>query len=214
VKGLEIGVNDYIITPVDINELVARVKTQIRRKKYQEALRSNYKQSISLAITDGLTGLYNRRYMDTHLENIVRESSENSRPISILMLDIDHFKNVNDTFGHNVGDEVIKEFANRIVNSIRPSDLAVRYGGEEFVVILNGTDANNAKAAAERIRSYIEKEPFKVSTADGQINKTASIGISALRKDGPDSVDSILKRADEALFIAKNGGRNRIEVKA
>ena len=213
VKGLELGVNDYIITPVDINELVARVKTQIRRKKYQEALRSNYKQSISLAITDGLTGLYNRRYMDTHLENIVRECSENSRPISILMLDIDYFKSVNDTYGHNVGDEVIREFASRIVNSIRPSDLAVRYGGEEFVVILNGTDSANAKFAAERIRSDVANAPFIVSTADGVLSKTVSIGVSALRKDVPDGVDAIMKRADEALFIAKNAGRNRVELK-
>lgn len=214
VKGLEMGVNDYIITPVDVNELVARVKTQVRRKKYQEALRSNYKQSISLAITDGLTGLYNRRYMDTHLENLVREATDNSRPISILMLDIDHFKQVNDTYGHNVGDEVIKEFGQRVINNIRPNDLAVRYGGEEFVVILNGTDMQNAKVVAERIRMQIETVPFKVSTADGQISKTTSLGISSLRREGPDSVEGLLKRADEALYAAKHGGRNRIETKA
>lgn len=211
VKGLEMGVNDYIVTPVDVNELVARVKTQIRRKKYQEALRSNYKQSISLAITDGLTGLYNRRYMDTHLENMVRENMDAQRPMSVLMVDIDHFKSVNDTYGHNVGDEVIKEFGQRIINAIRPNDLAVRYGGEEFVIILNGTDAQNAKIVAERIRTKIEGTPFKVSTADGALTKTTSIGITGLRKEGADSVDAILKRADEALYAAKNGGRNRVE---
>ena len=213
VKGLEIGVNDYIVTPVDVNELVARVKTQIRRKKYQEALRSNYKQSISLAITDGLTGLYNRRYMDTHLENIVREAAENGRATTILMLDIDFFKKVNDTHGHGVGDEVIKEFAARIINNIRPSDLAVRYGGEEFVVILNGTDVQSAHVVAERIRSQIETIPFKVSTAEGVISKTTSVGISSFRKDGTDSVEALLKRADDALYAAKNGGRNKIEIK-
>jgi two-component system cell cycle response regulator len=150
--------------------------------------------------------------MDTHLENIVREANEHGRPISIMMLDIDHFKQVNDTYGHNVGDEVIKEFANRIINNIRPSDLAVRYGGEEFVVILNNTDMPNTQTVAERIRSQIETVPFKVSTADGMINKTTSLGISVLRKEG-DTVETILKRADEALYAAKHGGRNRIEVK-
>lgn len=213
VKGLEIGVNDYIVTPVDINELVARVKTQIRRKKYQEALRSNYKQSISLAITDGLTGLYNRRYMDTHLENIVKEAAENARPTTILMLDIDHFKQVNDTYGHGVGDEVIKEFAARIINNIRPADLAVRYGGEEFVVILNGTDIQSARVVAERMRANIENVPFKVSIPEGEISKTTSIGIASFRRDEADTVEALLKRADDALYAAKNGGRNKIEIK-
>jgi two-component system cell cycle response regulator len=206
-KGMEIGVNDYIATPVDTNELVARAKTLIRRKKYQDALRSNFKTSISLAVTDGLTGLYNRRFMDTHIEQLVKEAQDYQKPLAVLMMDIDHFKRVNDTFGHNVGDEVIKEFAQRILRSVRPSDLAVRYGGEEFVVILPGTLKEDAKVVADRLRNNIEKVPFTVSTEEGILSKTVSIGIAGLKPN--ETAEQILKRADDALYKAKNGGRNQ-----
>ena len=209
VKGLEMGVNDYIITPIEANELVARTKTQIRRKRYQDALRSNYKTSVSLAITDSLTGLYNRRYMDTHVENMLKEAMDSKRQLSVLMLDIDHFKMVNDTYGHQAGDEVIKEFANRILKNIRPSDLAVRYGGEEFVVLLPFTDTENAKVVAERIRGNVMEPAF--SLGDGnKINKTVSIGIGTLDLTG-DAAEKLIHRADEALYKAKHGGRNKVE---
>jgi two-component system cell cycle response regulator len=206
-KGMEIGVNDYIATPVDTNELVARAKTLIRRKKYQDALRSNFKTSISLAVTDGLTGLYNRRFMDTHIEQLVKEAQDYQKPLSVLMMDIDFFKKVNDTHGHNVGDEVIKEFSQRVLRSIRPSDLAVRYGGEEFVVILPGTFKEDAKVVSERLRNNIEKVPFTVSTEEGILAKTVSIGIAGLKPN--ETAEQILKRADEALYKAKNEGRNQ-----
>jgi len=215
VKGLEMGINDYIVTPVDVNELVARVKTQVRRKKFQDALRSNYKTTASLAITDSLTGLYNRRYLDTHIENMLKEATEFKRPFSVMMLDMDNFKHVNDIdlggYGHQVGDEVLKEFAARLLKNIRPSDLAVRYGGDEFTILLPGTEGESAKIVAERIRNNMENEAMKISAGSGELKQKVSIGIAS-RSPESSSAAELLKRADTALYKAKNGGRNRVEL--
>lgn len=208
-KGLEFGVNDYIIMPVDYNEMVARVKTQIRRKKYQDALKSNYQQTISRAITDSLTGLYNRHYLNAHLDNLVMQALNNNKPLSLIILDVDHFKMVNDTYGHDIGDQVLKQIAEMAIRSIRSADLAARFGGEEFVVLMPETDAAQATEAAERIRSYIEKTPIKVSHSIGELKKTVSIGVAFLNDIG-DSGQALLKRADEALYKAKHAGRNRV----
>jgi len=210
IKGLEIGVNDYITSPVDVNELLARVKTQIKRKRYQDALRTNFRTSVSLAVTDGLTGLYNRRYMDTHLENLMNECVEKDRSMCAMMIDIDHFKMVNDTHGHDVGDEVIKQFAERIGHNMRPADMVVRYGGEEFTVILPGTNLESGALVAERIRQRIANLPFKVNTPDGKLEKTCSIGITTLNRAGGDTPALLIKRADEALLEAKRTGRNKV----
>lgn len=206
-KGLELGVNDYISMPVDFNELTARVKTQIRRKKYQEALKSNYQESVSMAVTDGLTKLYNRHYLDTHLKNLIKQAMESHRPLSLLIMDMDHFKAVNDTYGHDVGDEVLRQFADIIVQTIRSADLAARYGGEEFVVLMPETNAARAYEGAERIRKLVESTPFKINHAVGAINKTISIGLAWLQAG--DTPESLLKRADNALYQAKHEGRNR-----
>jgi two-component system cell cycle response regulator len=209
IKGLELGVNDYIIMPVDYNEMVARVKTQIRRKKYQDVLKSNYQQTISRSITDELTGLYNRHYLSAHLDNLVRQSLNNNKPLSLVMLDVDHFKQVNDTYGHDVGDQVLKQLADIVIKTIRSADLAARFGGEEFVVLMPETDAQQARDAAERIRKVIETTPMKITHEVGQLNKTVSIGVAFLNELG-DSGQALLKRADEALYKAKHDGRNRI----
>ncbi len=208
-KGLELGVNDYIIMPVDYNEMAARVKTQIRRKKYQDALKSNYQQTISRSITDGLTGLYNRHYLNNHLDNLVRQSLNNNKPMSIIILDMDHFKMVNDTYGHDIGDQVLKQISEIVIKSIRSSDLAARFGGEEFVVLMPETDNQQAKDAAERIRKTMEATPIKVTHDVGQISKTVSIGV-AFMNDMGDTGQAMLKRADEALYKAKNSGRNKV----
>ncbi len=207
-KALDLGVNDYISMPVDFNELTARVKTQVRRKKYQEALKSNYQESVSLAVTDGLTKLYNRHYLDTHLKNLVKQAVESGRPLSLLIMDMDHFKSVNDTYGHDVGDEVLRQLSGMIVQTIRSADLAARYGGEEFVILMPETDAARGYEGAERIRKLVESTPFKISHDIGAINKTISIGLSWLEPG--DTPESLLKRADNALYESKNSGRNKV----
>ncbi len=207
-KGLELGVNDYIIMPVDYNEMAARIKTQIRRKKYQDALKSNYQQTISLAITDGLTGLYNRHYLNAHLDNMVKQCIHNNKPLSLMIMDMDHFKQVNDTYGHDIGDQVLKQLADIIVKTVRSADLAARFGGEEFVVLMPETDRKQGMDAAERLRKIVENYDFKLSHPVGSIKKTISIGVAFLDELG-DSGQNLLKRADEALYKAKNGGRNK-----
>lgn len=210
-KGLELGVNDYISLPVDPNELIARVTTQIRRKKYQDALRSNYQQTISMAITDGLTGLYNRHFLSTHLNNLFKQAQTSGRPLSQIILDVDHFKKVNDTYGHDVGDEVLIKLSRIIVACIRSADLAARYGGEEFVVLMPETDILDAAEVAERIRVSVENTAFSVSHAVKEIKITVSIGAAHLRKTA-DSPHELHKRADEALYRGKHNGRNQVQL--
>jgi two-component system cell cycle response regulator len=207
VKGLEIGVTDYVLRPIDRNEFVARSRAQVRRKRYQDRLRQHYQQSMAMAVTDALTGLYNRHYMTAHLANLLARG-EAARPLTLMMLDIDFFKRVNDSHGHAAGDEVLAEFARRMVRNVRGVDLACRYGGEEFVVVLPETDLANAVGVAERLRRSIEKAPFALSGPAGEIAVTCSIGLAASRP--ADSIDSLLKRADEALYRAKRDGRNRV----
>ncbi len=209
-KGLELGINDYLTVPVELNEMEARIKTQIRRKKYQDALKSNYQASVSMAITDNLTGLYNRNFLDAHIQNIVNQSIENQKAFSLMILDMDHFKMVNDTYGHDVGDEILQQLARRIVDAVRSSDLAARIGGEEFMVLLPETTLEDAYALAQRVRHHIGGIPFKITHTDEQeLTKTVSIGIAELNM-GNDNAAALIKRADNALYEAKNGGRNRV----
>jgi two-component system cell cycle response regulator len=209
VRGLEIGVNDFLQRPIDKNELLARVRTQIRKKRYTERLRDNVQLSIELAITDALTGLYNRRYMENHLATLIHQAASRGKPLALLVLDIDHFKSVNDGYGHDAGDDVLREFALRMRKSIRGLDLACRYGGEEFVIVMPETDISVAAAVAERLRRRIASEPFSIQQATGSIEVTISIGIATLDPHS-DNGANILKRADQALYRAKRDGRNRV----
>src|SRR5271156_5750588 len=134
-RGLEIGVNDYVMRPIDKNELLARARSQVRKRRYTERLRDNVQISIEMAITDALTGLFNRRYMENHLATLIEQAGARGKPLSALMLDIDYFKAINDTYGHDAGDDVLRDFALRIKRSIRGIDLACRSGGEEFVIV-------------------------------------------------------------------------------
>jgi two-component system cell cycle response regulator len=208
VRGLEIGVNDYLLRPVDKNELLARARTQIRKKRYTERLRDNVQMSIEMAITDPLTGLYNRRYMESHLGSLMEQAIARKKPLTVLVLDIDYFKAINDTHGHDAGDDVLREFALRIKKSIRGIDLACRYGGEEFVVVMPETDLAVATMVAERLRRRIATEPFPIQDGSLSVEVTISIGLSALGKD--EDTAKILKRADAALYRAKRDGRNRV----
>jgi two-component system cell cycle response regulator len=208
-RGLEIGVNDYLIRPVDHNELLARVRTQVKKKRYAERLRDNVQMSIEAAITDALTGLHNRRYMENHLGTLMEQAIMRCRPLSILILDIDFFKAVNDTHGQSAGDEVLEEFARRLKKAVRGIDLACRYGGEEFVVVMPDTDIAMATAVAERLRRRIAAEPFPINRNARTAKVTISIGIAAMRSS-EDKPAEIIKRADQALYRAKREGRNRV----
>ncbi len=208
-RGLEIGVNDFLIRPVDKNELLARTRSQVRKRRYTERLRDNVQMSIEMAITDALTGLFNRRYMENHLGTLVEQAGARGKPLAVLALDIDHFKSINDSHGHDAGDDVLRDFALRIKRSIRGIDLACRCGGEEFIIVMPETDMAVAASVAERLRRRIATEPFVISEGTRTIPVTLSIGIATLR-EGNDTPASLLKRADQALYRAKRDGRNRV----
>lgn len=211
VRALDIGVNDYVTRPVDRNELTARIMTQLRRKRYVDQLRSSFQVSLEMAVTDQLTGLYNRRYLASHLSAMFDRAFWTGRPLSIMILDIDHFKAINDSHGHDVGDRVLKEFADRIANSIRGIDLACRYGGEEFLIAMPDTDLAFASVVAERLRAEIAADRFTVNSGREELGVTVSIGLASTeRQIEGDSAQKLIKRADEALYEAKTGGRNRV----
>ena len=208
-KGLEIGVTDYLVHPIEASELKSRVSTQVRRKRYQDRMREEMERSVSMAFTDSLTGLYNRRYVEAHLAELVRLARTRQQPISALMIDLDHFKRVNDEHGHPAGDEVLREAARRIASSLRHFDFVGRYGGEEFVVVLPGADAGTAALIAERVRAAIATLPFQISTPAGalELELTASVGVACGPKDAP---ADLIACADKALYAAKHAGRNLV----
>ena len=210
VKGLEIGASDMIMAPIDTQELLARVRTQTRRTRYVEILRERVDRGLELSLIDQLTGLYNRRYMTNQLQQYMHRAVMGGKPLSVMMLDIDHFKLINDTHGHQAGDEVLQELADRLRQNIRPMDVACRPGGEEFLVILPETPGDLAYAAAERVRRAIAAGKFNVLSDTREVAVTVSAGVSALL--GPhDTMADLLARADSALYAAKSAGRNRVE---
>ncbi|CAG0909126.1 unnamed protein product [Cyprideis torosa] len=206
--GLEIGAHDYILRPIDKNELLARVRTQVRRKRFQERLRATYEISLSMALTDSLTGLYNRRYFEVHLQKLLQKNETSRKSLGILMIDIDHFKAVNDTHGHAVGDEILKEFADRLQDKLRGFDMVARLGGEEFVALLPDVSNEMAHVVAERLRSAIADKPFTCKVPEGSLTITASVGGTIVEQGQVADPDQALKEADDALYKAKNGGRN------
>ena len=208
-RALDMGVNDYLKRPVDRNEMLARIRTQIKRKRYADFLRASLDQSVEQSITDALTGLHNRRYMETHLKRLVTEALQKGRALSVLVADIDHFKRVNDTHGHDIGDVVLREFARRLKRSVRGMDLACRLGGEEFIVIMPETDLERACQVAERIRGQAATETFDIGNTRPGLKVTASVGVASLEK-AEDTAEAIFKRADQALYVAKREGRNRV----
>ncbi len=205
--GLEIGAHDYILRPVDRNELIARVRTQIRRKRFQERLRSTYEISLSMALTDPLTGLYNRRYLEVHMQKLLQKNQTSKKSLGVLLVDIDHFKQVNDTHGHVVGDEVLKIFAERLTANLRSFDLVARIGGEEFVVILPDVSEQRAYMVAERLRCSISEVPIPCGVPEGALNINTSVG-GAIIDHGEHTTEEVMARADKCLYEAKEGGRN------
>jgi two-component system cell cycle response regulator len=209
VKGLDIGVSDYLMKPIDANELLARVRIQVRRRRFQDRLRTNYERSLSMALTDVLTGVYNRRYALRHMEGLMKRVADTGKPLSVLVCDLDRFKSVNDTYGHAAGDEVLKQFAARATQSMRNIDMVARFGGEEFVILLPDTEGDNAMKAAERLCSKIGGTPMDVADApDGKLTVTVSIGLASTTVAMPG--EELIKLADAALYRAKQGGRNQV----
>jgi two-component system, cell cycle response regulator len=207
-KGLELGANDYLVRPVDRNELLARTGTQVRRKRLQDRLQQNYQRSLSLALTDELTGLYNRRYLFAHLDELIERINQGGTSAAILLFDIDHFKRVNDTHGHAVGDDVLRELAARTAKSVRSVDLVARLGGEEFIVVMPETDVASAAEVAERLRLAVANEPFTVRGTGKKFTVTVSIGVAT--GEASDDRERLLQRADKALYGAKTAGRDRV----
>ena len=207
-RALDMGVNDYLLRPVDRQELLARVNTQIKRWRYTEQLRSSVKASIELAVTDSLTGLYNRRYLETHLTSLIEHFINRGKSLAVLAVDVDFFKPINDTYGHDAGDKVLQELAARIRENTRSIDLCCRTGGEEFVLVLPSTNMEAAHVIAERLRKSIASKVFTAGPSTG-IPVTISIGVATL-SNAEDTLETLLKRADSALYAAKREGRNRV----
>jgi two-component system cell cycle response regulator len=208
VRALDLGVNDFIMRPVERNELAARVRTQIRRQRYATELRHSVNQTMAMAVTDDMTGLYNRRYFERHLGVMLSKAQTQGRDMALMILDIDHFKAVNDTYGHDIGDSVLKEFATRLKRNVRGVDLACRFGGEEFVVLMPDTDVRQAESIAERVRQSVAERSFEAG-AGRMIGVTVSAGVT-LNESLTDTPETLLKRADVALYRAKREGRNRV----
>lgn len=208
---LDAGANDYATRPLDTQELALRLGHQLRYKAHSDMMRNSVRDGLRLAVTDPLTGLRNRRYVDAHLPRMIEQAQTNGGVLSLLAFDLDHFKSINDTYGHAAGDEVLREFARRLSANARGVDLVARIGGEEFIVALPDAALRDAQRAAERIRAAIESPEFE--TSEGSISVTVSIGVAAIRKDD-DGPRKLIARADTALFVAKSAGRNRVILEA
>lgn len=208
IKLLGQGASDYITKPFDAGELVARVKVHLKIKTLQDELKRSNEMLTQLSNTDPLTGLYNRRYMLEMLEKEVKRGDRKRTPISLIMLDIDHFKKVNDLYGHQNGDLVLTKVAELAATGLRIYDFTARYGGEEFVISLPETCHSDALMIAERIRSRIELHSF--SGPLSKLKATASMGVATYPSETITSIDDLFRKADEALYRAKAAGRNRV----
>lgn len=203
VKALDLGVNDYLADPITKEEVRARSITQIKRKKFQDALGQHIQDNINLAQIDGLTGLYNRNYF----HNKLLEEMSFNKILSLVILDLDYFKKINDVYGHLVGDKLLQHVAQTIKNNLRSKDVLARFGGEEFILLLPANDINTAYLIADRIRKLIEATAFYIDEQK-EISITASFGVAMQLEN--ESPESLIDRADKALYIAKETGRNKV----
>jgi diguanylate cyclase (GGDEF)-like protein len=210
IEGLEAGADDYIVKPFDAQELRVRVRAGSRIIRLQEDLMSALASSDFQATHDALTGIWNRRAVIDRLNGELARAEREAGTVGVLLADLDHFKRVNDTYGHLAGDAVLREVVNRLRTSMRPYDVMGRYGGEEFLMVLPSYDSKCARSVAERLRCLLSEKPLV--TSEGTFRVTVSFGVASVH--GGDSIgpDTIIKRADEALYRAKNSGRNRVEV--
>ena len=207
---LERGASDYITKPFHEKELLARVRIHTKLKRLQDELREKNSQLETLSITDALTGLANRRYLMTRLQEEVQRADRHGTALAVVMVDLDHFKRVNDTHGHAAGDLVLQNVAALMMGSVRATDLAARFGGEELTLVLPHTGTAGALQMAEILRQKIAEQVHALEGAT--LQQTVSMGLAAWEGQGPaPSAEGLLKRADDALYRAKQGGRNRVE---
>lgn len=213
ISGLESGADDYLTKPAHRAELIARLKNGLRILELEKSLKEANEEIRALSITDPLTGIYNRGYLNERLPQEIKRSIRYKRSISLILCDIDHFKSVNDKFGHVAGDTILKGFVGCITASIRDQiDWSARYGGEEFLIVLPETDFLGAKHLAERLRVVVSEKDHTIG--DNEVRITASFGVSGFSPDTLKKnllVDDMLNQVDKYLYKAKNGGRNRVE---
>jgi len=209
VEGLELGADDYITKPFQYPELLARIRAGKRIVDLQKELLETNRRLELLSITDGLTRLHNHRHFQDELTRAFEESARYERPLSLVMIDIDFFKKINDTYGHAVGDEVLKAVSKLFRESIRTTDLAARYGGEEFAVMMPETDLGDAMKFAEKIRSLIEASP--IPTPGGPVSATVSLGVASVPHARIHAPQELVVAADKALYRAKKNGRNQVQ---
>jgi diguanylate cyclase (GGDEF)-like protein len=214
VVGLETGADDYLSKPYDPSELKARINASLRTKVLQDELRKKNRQleevlsqMETLSMTDQLTGLFNRRAFLTVFEKEFSRTKRYNHSASCLMIDIDHFKRINDTYGHNTGDEVLRELSQVMLNCLRKADTVARWGGEEFIILLPETSKKDALLIASRILTSVSN--FKFSSLPGQV--TVSIGLAGIPEPDIDTTDKLIAASDNALYQAKAKGRNRID---
>ena len=202
-RGFDLGANDHVLVPIDPNELRARARNQIRRKRYQDRLRAELDRSLEMAVTDPLTGLRNRRYVRRHLDGLLRNGEA-----SVLLVDLDRFKPINDTHGHNVGDAALREVAGRLRACLRAADVVARWGGEEFLVVLAGAPAEYTAQVADRLREAVGSAPMQL----GPLVITATCSVGAAVAAAGSNTDSVIGAADAALYRAKADGRNCVRM--
>jgi len=210
VRALDMGANDYITKPIDFPVALARIRTQLLVKRAMDALEEVNERLRHLATVDALTGIANRRRFDEVLDSEWKRAIRDAQPISVLLLDVDHFKNYNDTYGHDVGDKVLKQVAATMQGSVRPGDFVARYGGEEFSVVLPATDTASAMIVAERLRRAVENSEVDHGDGATKSHVTISVGIATgiARRDA--EPQPLITLADGALYDAKHAGRNRV----
>ena len=210
IRGISRGALDYIMKPCSPAVLVAKVQAACKRSRDEKALRRDLRHASLHATLDPLTGLFNRRHFETRIVEVAAHAKRNQEAFAVVMLDLDHFKTVNDTYGHEEGDRVLRDFADALRSVLRAEDVAYRYGGEEFVLVLRGCDANRAVDVANRLRKQLHASPFQLH--DGSARVTAfSAGTASAQASEGFSGDKLVSRADAALYRAKANGRDRVE---